>query len=64
MRRHLDSETPKTTAEIQELAAQWKPGVATKKRKTTREKIEELFAEMSESDRSAAIEALLNQAAA
>lgn len=60
IRRHLDSETPKTQAEIQELANQWKPGVQTKKRKSTQERIQDLFTEMSESDKQAVLEALMS----
>lgn len=51
IRRHLDSDTPKTVPEIQELATAWKPGVQTKKRKSASEKIADLLGEMSETDR-------------
>lgn len=63
IRRHLDSDTPKSAAEIQELASAWKPGVQTKKRKTAGEKIQDLLGDMSEADRAALLESLMNQAA-
>lgn len=62
VRRHLQGEKPKTPEEIQALANEWKPGVATRKRKSTTEKIEELLSGMSEADRAAAIAALQAQA--
>ena len=63
IRRHLDSDTPKSQAEIQELANAWKPGVQTKKRKSGAEKIQDLFGEMSEADRQAVLDALMASAA-
>lgn len=63
IRRHLDSDTPKTQAEIQELAAQWKPGIQTKKRKSAGEKIQDLLGDMSAADRDALLATLMGQAA-
>lgn len=63
IRRHLDSDTPKSAAEIQELAAAWKPGVQTKKRKSAGEKIQDLLGDMSEADRAALLESLMKSAA-
>lgn len=65
IRRHLDTAPdakPKTAAEIQELATAWKPGVVTRKRKSTSEKFEELFGQLSEADRQAMLEKLLASA--
>ena len=62
IRRHLDSDTPKSAAEIQELATAWKPGVQTKKRKSAGEKIQDLLGDMSEADRTALLETLMNAA--
>lgn len=63
IRRHLDGETPKTEAEIQALVTEWRPGVTTRKRKSTKEKAEELFATLSEADKAALLEQLMSQAA-
>lgn len=65
IRRHLDTapDAPKkTAAEIQELATAWKPGVVTRKRKSASEKFEELFGQLSETDRQAMLEKLLASA--
>lgn len=64
IRRHLDSDTPKSAAEIQELATAWKPGVQTKKRKSPGEKIQDLLGDMSEADRATLLETLMNAATA
>lgn len=63
IRRHLDSDTPKSATEIQELATAWKPGVQTKKRKSAGEKIQDLLGDMSETDRAALLESLMKSAA-
>lgn len=60
IRRHLDGETPKTEAEIQALVNEWKPGVNSKKRRSAKEKAEELFSTLSEADKKALLESLLN----
>jgi len=62
IRRHLDGETPKTEAEIQALVTEWRPGVTTRKRKSVKEKAEELFAGLSDSEKNALLESLLAQA--
>lgn len=59
IRRHLEGETPKTQAEIQALATEWKPGVASRKRKSTKEKAEELFANLSPAEKQQLLEQLL-----
>lgn len=60
IRRHLDGETPKSEAEIQALVDEWKPGVTTRKRKSTKEKAEELLSGLSEDDRKKLLESLLS----
>lgn len=59
IRRHLDGETPKTQAEIQELVKEWKPGVSTRVRKDPKQKAEELFAALSPEDKQALLESLM-----
>jgi hypothetical protein len=63
IRRHLDSETPKSESEIQALVSEWRPGVTSRKRKSTKEKAEELFTQLSDADKKALLEQLMNQAA-
>jgi hypothetical protein len=60
IRRHLDSDPPKSAEEIQALATEWRPGVSTRKRKSTKEKAEDLFSQMSAEERTALLESLLN----
>lgn len=70
IRRHLDvtpdkeGNTPpaKSAAQIQELATAWKPGVLTRKRKSTSEKFEDLFGQLSEADKAAMLEKLMSAA--
>jgi len=63
MRRHLGGEKPKTQDEIQKLAEEWKPGVSSRKRRSTKEKAEELIGQMSAEERAALIAELQAQAA-
>lgn len=63
IRRQLDTAPdakPKTAAEIQDLASAWKPGVVSRKRKSTSEKFEELFGQLSEADKAAMLEKLMS----
>lgn len=59
IRRHLDGETPKSESEIQALVSEWKPGVSSRKRRSTKEKAEELIASMSAADRQALLDQLM-----
>lgn len=63
IRRHLDGEKPKTNEEIQALVTEWKPGVTKRVRKSTKEKAEELFDSMSDDEKKALLESLMNKAA-
>ena len=62
IRRHLDGETPKTEAEIQALVNEWKPGVTKRVKKSTKEKAEEIFGQLSDADKQALLEQLMSQA--
>ena len=64
MRRHLGGEKPKTASEIQTLVDDWKPGVSSRKRRSTKEKAEELIGQMSPEERAALIAQLQEQEAA
>jgi hypothetical protein len=59
IRRHLDGETPKSEAEIQALVDAWKPGVTSRKRKSTKEKAEDLLSGLSLEERTRLLESLL-----
>lgn len=59
IRRHLGGEKPKTQDEISKLVAEWKPGVSSRKRRSNKEKAEELIAGMSEQEKAQLLEQLM-----
>lgn len=62
IRRCLTGENPKTEEEIQEAVSEWKPGVSTRKRKSAKEKASEALEALSDEDRQALLEQLMNAA--
>jgi hypothetical protein len=70
IRRHLGAKdkegkpTPKSEEDIQKLAAEWTPGVQTRKRKTDKQKAEELLSKLPAAQLAELLASLQNGAAA
>lgn len=62
IRRNLTLEEPKSEAEIQTLVAEWRPGVSSRKRVSASEKAQRAVDNLSEAEKAALLESLIEQA--